>query len=213
MRALTWLAENRRYAEDAQCSPWEFAVALEDLCRVGVFANDLRWLVAKQYAEHALETTRKSDTQRRFAKGRGLILRPNSCFVLTDDGRAWAGQAQEVGETDRDDPPVKTKRSSTRAHDALPPKWDSQRRELVYGDEVVKRFRVPANNQEVILSVFQEDGWPARIDDPLSHVPDIDPKRRLHAAIMALNRRQKSRCIRFRGDGTGTGICWERRAL
>ena len=30
---------------------------------------------------------------------------------------------------------------------------------------VMKHFRVPASNQEKILSAFQEDGWPIHIDD------------------------------------------------
>lgn len=48
-----------------------------------------------------------------------------------------------------------------------------------------------------------------RIDDPLPPVFDIEPKRRLHDTIKSLNRHQKNRLIRFKGDGTGQGIRWE----
>jgi hypothetical protein len=59
------------------------------------------------------------------------------------------------------------------------------------------------------LSAFQEDGWPHRIDDPLPPLDDIEPKCRLHDSIKRLNRHHKDRVIRFRGDGTGEGVCWE----
>ena len=39
----------------------------------------------------------------------------------------------------------------------------------------VKQYRVPSPNQEAVLTVFQEEGWPPRIDDPLSPVPDGFP--------------------------------------
>lgn len=49
-------------------------------------------------------------------------------------------------------------------------------------------FRRPAINQELLLAALEEEGWPTRIDEPLSRTPDIDPKVRIHDAIKALNR-------------------------
>lgn len=92
---------------------------------------------------------------------------------------------------------------------ALRPIWDPERRELRVGEMVVKRFRQPAQNQELILTVFEEDGWPERIDDPLPPDPVRDPKERLHDVIKKLNRAQDVALIRFHGDGTGTGVLWE----
>jgi hypothetical protein len=74
---------------------------------------------------------------------------------------------------------------------------------------VVKQFKSPAMNQETILTAFEEENWPPRIDDPLPPEPDLDPKRRLHATINSLNGRQKNPLIRFVGDGTGEGVRWE----
>jgi hypothetical protein len=45
------------------------------------------------------------------------------------------------------------------------PSWDRQRRELSIGRTVIKRYCVPAGNQEIILSAFQEEAWPAHIDE------------------------------------------------
>ena len=69
-----------------------------------------------------------------------------------------------------------------------------------------KRYRQPAHNQETILAAFEEDGWPPRIDNPLSGPPD-DAIDRLHNAVKKLNRH--SRPLRFRSDGNGLGVQWE----
>ena len=97
------------------------------------------------------------------------------------------------------------------AADELPqqPYWDRDRQELRVGECVVKQFKVPAPNQEVVLAVFHEEGWPVRIDDPLPPRPELEPKRRLHDTINSLNRNQKTPLIRFLGDGTGQGVRWE----
>lgn len=89
------------------------------------------------------------------------------------------------------------------------PEWDSERHEFRLGGRIVKTFKVPSPNQETILTAFEEDGWPRRIDDPLPPAHSMDPKQRLHDTIKSLNRNQKLRLIRFQGDGSGQGICWE----
>lgn len=93
----------------------------------------------------------------------------------------------------------------------LTPRWDATRRELWLGNELVKRFRVPAEMQECILAAFEEDGWPPRIDDPLP--PDErlrqTPQDRLHDVVENLNGHQLEARIHFYRDGTGTGVCWE----
>lgn len=77
------------------------------------------------------------------------------------------------------------------------------------GGVVVKQFKVPAPNQELILAAFQEEGWPVHIDDPLPPRAEQDTKRRLHETITSLNRHQRVRLVRFMGDGTGQGVRWE----
>jgi hypothetical protein len=89
------------------------------------------------------------------------------------------------------------------------PRWDHQRRQLCMGAQLVKEFKLPSPNQETVLMAFEEESWPARIDDPLPPVAHLDPRRRLHDTIKALNRKQKRYLIRFRGDGSGEGIRWE----
>jgi len=90
------------------------------------------------------------------------------------------------------------------------PVWDRQRRELRVCDALIKRFRVPAPNQELILGAFQEEQWPPRIDDPIPQTTEIEPKQRLRDTIRALNKNQQiAGILRFTGDGTGEGILWQ----
>src|SRR5262249_38260365 len=89
------------------------------------------------------------------------------------------------------------------------PSWDRDRRELRLAGALVKRVKAPAPNQEAILAAVEEEGWPPRIDDPISPQLGQDPKHRLHDTINALNRHQKSRLVGFLGDGSGQGVRWE----
>jgi hypothetical protein len=90
---------------------------------------------------------------------------------------------------------------------AIVPAWDSARRELRLGKNVVKRFRQPAKNQETILAAFQEEGWPPRIDDPIPG-DDAHAKDRLRDAVKKLNR-QAILLIHFLSDGKGQGVLWQ----
>jgi hypothetical protein len=89
------------------------------------------------------------------------------------------------------------------------PNWDRETRTFMVGEYLVKQFRVPSPNQEAVLDAFQEEGWPRTVDDPLSPMPDQQPKRRLRDTIKCLNMNQATRAIRFRGDGTGQRVSWE----
>ncbi|MCA9054456.1 MAG: hypothetical protein KDA75_11505 [Planctomycetaceae bacterium] len=77
------------------------------------------------------------------------------------------------------------------------------------GEAVIKRFRVPAHNQELVLTVFEEEGWPNVIDDPLPQLAAVDPIRRLQATIRSLNRNRIAPSLRFFGNGSGGVVCWE----
>jgi hypothetical protein len=62
----------------------------------------------------------------------------------------------------------------------------------------VKRFRVPALNQELVLAAFEEEGWPPHLDDPLPKDDDTDPTQHLQATIKRLNRHQVNHLLHFR---------------
>ena len=76
------------------------------------------------------------------------------------------------------------------------------------GGVLVKRFRAPAPNQQLVLEAFEEEGWPPRVDDPLPMHSERAPKRALHDTIHSLNARQHNPLLRFSGDGSGEGVRW-----
>ncbi len=191
------------YAADAGRPVREFAIGARRLFALGLSECDLRWLWYKGLVQDAGEDTGTSCGR----KGAGFqALAPQSTFVLTGhgielfeyllvhaDSSVTAAQSAEGGRM----PTVQT------------PNWNPQLRELRVDQVLVKRFCVPAENQERILSAFQEEAWPLRIDDPLPPVLATDPKRRLHSTIQCLNRNQRTHLVHFHGDGNGCGIRWE----
>jgi hypothetical protein len=209
--ALGQLAEAYDYARSARQDAWEFAIEMSELLASGLTTSDLRWLASKNYAEHGVEMTQARDARRSFVRNRNMAFRKETCFILTDEGAALAASlgvkplvVSLVSHR------LETPRRELREPGGLRPHWDGQRRLLRMGKQIVKCFRVPAPNQQMILDVFQEEAWPQRISDPLPPLSDLDPKRRLHDTIKCLNRNQPHRMILFRGDGTGEGVVWER---
>lgn len=222
-RALLLLREAAQHARDLELPVWEFAVELVALRGLDLTNNDFRWLVGKGYVAHAIEMTRPDDALRIFRPVANMRFSKLSCFVLSEAGcaAAQALDAQVLGRTlsgtvrgvVSDALPVQSfpfRTSPVRSPFGVTvPKWDRDRQELSVGQVLVKVFKVPALNQEAVLAAFEEEKWPARIDDPLAPKEDQDPKRRLHDTINSLNRNQKSKLLRFSGDGSGQGVRWE----
>jgi hypothetical protein len=92
---------------------------------------------------------------------------------------------------------------------SVKPHYNADLRELWYAGHLIKRYRTPAKNQELILLAFEEESWPQRIDDPLPPAQGIDPKLRLRDTITQLNRHQNGSRMRFHGDGIGSGVKWQ----
>jgi hypothetical protein len=205
------LLEAYGYARDVGRDVWDFAVEIRTLRAAGLSTSDLRWLICKGYLEHRVELHRPGDDQRKFRDASDLKFFKRSCFVLTPAGANLAGRNQEPAECENcsQSLPPRQVQDGDGECDSLVPEWDPIRHELKLAGEIVKQFRLPSPNQETILTVFQEEGWPTRIDDPLPQSPDVDSKERLHNTIRALNRHQRHRLLRIRGDGTGEGIMWE----
>lgn len=89
------------------------------------------------------------------------------------------------------------------------PRWDRIGRTLWLGSTLIKRLRVPARNQNLVLAAFEEQRWPPWIDDPIPPTAGIDAKDRLHNTLSRLNFSHRRRLIHFIGNGNGRGIGWE----
>jgi len=210
--ALLALLEAIDYGQDLERTAWDFAIELSCLRRMKLTNSDLRWLVGRELVDHAIEITTTCDADRSFRQPPRLIFCKRACFVLTPAGVALACEIAGRGHSRRqtDVQAVADQPMLSIAHpQPLTPTWDRYRQELKVGNTVVKRFRVPAANQEAILAAFEEEHWPPRIDDPLPPHREQSSKRRLQETIKSLNRNQKKSMIRFLGDGSGQGVLWE----
>jgi hypothetical protein len=201
--ALALLQRALDCAKDVQAPPWDFALEIGQLYAAGLTISDLRWMVVKEFVEHADETSVHGDEHRSFAPSRGLNFLPTTCVLLTIKGAAFAARQNAAS-------PDETPGANGKSHPeaSLKPQWDAARRELSFGGRMVKRFHVPARNQELILSAFQEEHWPESIDDPLADDIDIDPKTRLNDAVYRLNNKQHACLIRFHVNGHGSSVHW-----
>lgn len=188
---LDELLSAHEYAKCSGTDPITFAVEIQYLNSIGASNNDLRWLMTQGIVSHLRAELDSNSPTRNMKATDSLTIDNHSCFLLSADGIEIA--RRQAADTERD----------------VCPSWDQDSRELWFGDELIKRFRAPARNQETVLTAFEEMKWPVCIDDPLPPIPSQDSKSRIQETIKSLNRRRITDAIRFRGDGTGTGVRWE----
>ena len=188
-----------RGAEYRSLLPWENPVAWNVLRETGVNEFDLCWLLFQGHIAHYKPIAKPTES---------IHIDDTSCFAATAAGMCFIERflgcviAPEPG-ADVDDA------YEMLLLEPLPPRFDQQERMLLWGQHLVKCFRAPATNQELVVKSAEEMGWPDWFDDPLPRELGINPKQRLHDTIKDLNRRQKSAWLHFKGDGTGTRVGWE----
>ncbi len=203
-RGLALLLQAREYARQLSKDPWEFAVEIGELRREQMTVNDLRWLVFRGLIEHACDITPLYEVSRHFQDNGKQTFSELSCFILTPAGVEFATESLLEPACEVSSPVPQPIVVAT-----VLPVWDVGRHELSFQGRVVKRFRQHSPNQEAVLTAFQEEGWPAGVYDPLSPLPNHDPKQRLRDTIKNLNRHQNERLIQFAGDGSGERVLWE----
>lgn len=205
------MVEAIEYARRVSCSPWEFAIEIHELYRLGLTINELRFLVRIKLLHHADEVP-TMNSSRHFAKPADMHFTSRTCFLLTPAG--FAAAIDQLNRPSLRIPRVQVTTIRVAAPAAIDqrqcvPVWEAARRILTYGGHLIKQFKWKAANQQAVLSAFQEEGWPTRIDDPLVPSPSLDVKRRLSDTIKCLNRGRVQALICFRGDGSGQGVTWE----
>jgi len=169
--AFVALLEAIEYSQDLGADVWEFAIEIDSLRNLKLADGDLRWMVARGLAEHVVEITPTEDATRKFRRCERALFGKRSCFVLTPSGEALARELRGDCETDADRGELLSVWQSARDRDpplrSRAPDWDRDRHELRIASIVVKRFTIPSVDEESVLTAFEEQGWPARIDDPL----------------------------------------------
>lgn len=203
---LLLLLQAHEYAVDVERDRWEFAVELAELRRAGLTKADCRWLICKGWAELARELRTHTGGDRQFRLEMGLTISTRACVVLSSKG-VHVAREQLRRRSEQSQSEQHSLKNALVAR--IAPRWDRDRHELRVGGKLVKQFKLPSPNQEMVLTAFEEEHWPPRIDDPLPPSKKFDAKQRLHDTIKNLNRNQKHRLIRFMGDGTGQGVRWE----
>jgi hypothetical protein len=205
------------YAQESGCSPWVFAVNRAALQALDLTCVDLHWLASQGYVQYADGPAAGGGRESASPNGKsapGEHLR----VVLTDAGAAIARKCLLPDVNGVHGVPGVNGLSANHAtaplngaqlSEDLAPHWDATRRELWVGPDLVKRYRQPAPSQERILTAFEEEGWPSRIDDPLPPQDGRDPKYNLHNTISNLNRNQRQQRLHFSGDGRGEGVTWQ----
>lgn len=201
------LSQSLQYAQDSGVDAWQFAIEHEILREMGLTVSDIRWLIHKKFVIHRKEITAPGDPTRSFSQLSVTSITPDAAYVLTESGieitRCLMNEENAA-------PDLSTPELVSQPHHSRKPScpiWSADHRELWYEQRLVKRFRVPAQNQVLVLTVFQEESWPEFIDDPLPSDPKIDPRRRLQATVKSLNRCQAEGQIRFHTCG-GDKIFW-----
>jgi hypothetical protein len=127
---------------------------------------------------------------------------------LVEVGLLAAGSGIVVHLTPRGLEALRAQAPCAQAAPRIVPQWDSRSRVLTWRGKPIKRLLRPAPAQSILLTVFQEQGWPDLIDDPLPGLPDGDAPARLRDTIRNLNRGLLHGTIRFFTDGTGEGVRW-----
>lgn len=215
--ALSSLLRAREYADEVGVDPWKFAIEWRLLKARGLEETDARYLIARGLVEMRREISLPTAIERTFIPHEVPRLSSDTAFVLTSAGISFC---QSLGDNGAPLSPAVDPHHTQIAPSSSPPaphfspssqakpNWNPDRRELTYRGQLVKCYRVPSPNQELILSVFQEEDWPEFIDDPLPPLEEGDAPTRLQATVKSLNRRQLNRMIRFRGNG-GMKVFWD----
>jgi hypothetical protein len=109
------------------------------------------------------------------------------------------GSASAAG----DAPPLPTSEAKSTPTGPAKPHWDGALARLTFRDIVCADYGSKhAPRQERILTAFQEQNWPEKINDPL-------PVGKLPMTLYALNQKLGNAPLRFSSDGTGKGIVWQ----
>ncbi|WP_145086538.1 hypothetical protein [Anatilimnocola aggregata] len=204
--ALSHLIRARDYADDLDEDVWRFALEWRSLRVGGLEASDVRWLFAKQLIELKREISLPGAFVRTFIPHDVVRLTRDTALILTDAGVTFCRSVLGCA-NDNPTKPIHCRAPSPANASPVKPTWNKDRKELAFAGQVVKLFRKPAINQELILTAFEEEGWPDFILDPLPQSGEVDRRDRLQSSIKSLNRHQSNHLIRFRGNG-GNRIFW-----
>jgi hypothetical protein len=179
---LWWEWQER---QSAPSNPWARALTVEALAKAGMTNDDVSWLIER----NILEKRHLPREGRPNRHGRSRHQNP-ALVKLTKTGATFL------------------------EHYCLhrfKPHWNAQQRVLSVEGHAIKVYRQPSENQELILTAFQEDDWVRQIDDPLPRAKgsgDEQAKVRLRKTVEHLNRAQHLPAIFFSVASNSQSVRW-----
>ncbi len=84
--ALALLSKPWTCARELKLDPWDFALWLLQLQKLGVSESDLQWLILNGYVDQADDVTTHRDPARCFLRRANVTFSERTCFVLTEAG-------------------------------------------------------------------------------------------------------------------------------
>lgn len=201
--ALERLVDAWADASDAKRPVWQFAVKLHRLLTAGATESDLRWLIARRYAEQALEVTRPGDDERGFSAVTALTFAENVCFVISHAGLVFVRQQGIGGSLNC------VAETAARSPVAGALRWDRTSRELWVNGKLAKRFYRTARAQWAVLDEFQARNWQPRAEIEIRGNGHRDAAQRLREVVAHLNNGLDHSLIKFRTDGSGEGVAYD----
>lgn len=207
---LAELLQGYDLACEFEAPRWDFAVDLATLVAAGLSPHLLRALMLKSHVEHGIEVDPRKDERRSFDRPASWQFRKRSNFILSDGGAEFVRPICQSTPTEVHVgiPSTAEILAETNGAVELKPRWNADRRELVFNGTVVIEFKRAAANMQALLDAFEKAGWARRINNPFDDDFDCSAKNRMHNAINALNRRQVVKILVFSGDGVAGGAEW-----
>ena len=90
------------------------------------------------------------------------------------------------------------------------PVWDGER-ELRYKGVLVKLYEREAPEQQRVLAAFEEQGWPALIENPRQHLDGDNLKAQLKSLVNNMNCGMQRPLIEFLSRDAGHMVAWRPR--
>jgi hypothetical protein len=194
---------------DSRHSPSEKAITLGTFRQSRIDQDILLWMLFRGHVQHLKATCPAKAKHRSPPKpAESVILTDQSCFALNARGAAFADAFLVDALLPQFEGAFEDAWHRL-AVGLLLPTFQRDDRFLAWGEHIIKQFRQPALNQELILISAEELEWPEWFDDPLPRQNGKNPKVVLHDTIKDLNRRQTESLVHFKGDGSGRRIGWQ----
>ncbi len=201
--AALLLLDAHQLALQAKRSVEDFAISVLDFRHVGLTDHHFRRLVVEGNVKIGVEQTRPRGGRRQFRWLTDLSgdFSPNTYFVLTAQGVAWA--EKRLG---RPEASLKKPNPTTIGAQVLAPCWVEDQCELWHLGSPVLAYAKLAPNPFCLFEEFEKRGWPGVIENPFC--PDDE---KLRNTVKKVNSRLKGQMLYFVVRHGGQKAGWKMR--